>query len=79
MVNIEYMEFPTSAKFVYYVIRQFGEIELSKLINKTKIRRRTVQIAIDLLMENGYVEKRNHPTDGRKKVLYLIRDKEVNL
>lgn len=57
-----------AAKFIYYIIKTKYPIEQSELINITLLSRRTVQSAIDELVEQGLIMNETSSIDARKKV-----------
>lgn len=62
-----------SSKFVYFIIKTKNPIDQTELINLTNLPRRTIQTAIDELMEQGLIFEKPNFEDGRKKLYYPVQ------
>jgi len=61
-----------ATKFIYYIIKNKHPIDQTELVNITLLPRRTVQNAIDELIEQGTISGKPSSEDARKKVYYPI-------
>lgn len=68
-----FRSFSPTAKFIYYVLKQKGELTRTQISNITQVSDRTVGHGLKMLYENEYIKKIGHPRDGRK-VLYAIKN-----
>ncbi len=61
-----------ATKFIYYIIKNKHPIDQTELINITLLPRRTVQNAIDELIEQQVIAEKLGSEDARKRIYYPV-------
>lgn len=63
---------PPSAKLVYYVLRQGGQLTPRELATETRLSPRTVRTGLSSLDEQGVVHEMAYIPDARKKLYAVV-------